>query len=86
MLFCVYLIESVQDKSWYIVYTKNLKVRLKQHNSDLNSSYTRKKRPWNLIYCEFYRNSKDARNREKFLKSCAGRIFLKKQIKNYLNS
>jgi len=59
--------------------------RLKRHNKGEVIS-TKIYRPWRLIYYECYLNRSDATGREKFLKSGAGRSFLKKQLKNYLVS
>ncbi len=83
-MYFVYLLESNKDKSWYIGFTpKSPFKRLIQHNSG-KEYYTKRKIPWKLIYYEAYLSQEDATGREKFLKSGAGRIFLKKQIKNYL--
>jgi|TARA_B100001971_G_C17661703_1_gene273125 putative endonuclease len=38
---------------------------------------TKPKRPWNLLYKESFRTRTDARKREKYLKSAAGRRFRK---------
>lgn len=83
-MYFVYLLESEQDKSWYVGYTSNDPVeRLERHNS-FQVYYTKRKAPWKLIYFESYLNRSDATGREKFLKSGSGHIFLKKQLKNYL--
>jgi len=76
----IYLIQSKRDKSIYIGLTKNIKRRLREHNSGQTFS-TRKKRPWELIYCEIYKSSKDAERREKALKLHARALAqLKKRI------
>ena len=81
----VYLLESAQDRSWYIGYTPDTpQNRLMKHNSG-SEYFTKRKMPWKLIYFEAYIEQRDATNREKFLKSGAGRIFIKKQIKIYLD-
>lgn len=41
--------------------------------------------PWTLIYYEAYLDQADARGREKYLKSGAGRKFLKAQLRHYLS-
>ena len=80
----VYLLESLQDKSWYIGFTPNSPFeRLIVHNSG-TEYYTKRKTPWKLIYYEAYVSREDATGREKFLKSGSGRTFLKKQLRNYL--
>jgi putative endonuclease len=79
----VYVLESELDNSWYIGRTSNIKRRLSEHNSG-KSIYTNKKKPWKLIYLEGYLNFDDAKGRENYLKSGAGRIRLKNQLMNYL--
>jgi len=83
-MFYVYTLESSKDGSWYIGYSENSRRRIKSHNDGLVSS-TQKKRPLRLIYYEAYLNKYDALGRETFLKSGAGRRYLKKQLKNYLS-
>ncbi len=41
--------------------------------------------PWQLIYYEAYLNQADALGRERYLKSGAGRRFLKAQLRHYLS-
>lgn len=84
-MYWVYVLECSDDKSWYIGYTSNLNKRLKEHQSGYGSKTTSKKMDWKLIYCEGYLDIKDAKGREVFLKSGAGRRFLKKQLVNYLS-
>ena len=83
-MYWVYILES-ENKDWYIGYTSNLKKRLEEHKSGYGSETTKKKSGWKLIYCEGYLDIKDAKGREVFLKSGAGRKFLKKQLSNYLS-
>lgn len=84
-MYFVYLLESAIDKSWYIGYTPDTpQNRAQKHNAGIVYS-TKRKMPWRLIYYEAYLNRSDATNREKFLKSGAGRNFLKKQLKCYLS-
>lgn len=84
-MYYVYLIESQDDKSWYIGYSANLKQRIKNHLVGDGGKTTSLKHNWRLIYYEAYISKKDAQNRELFLKSGSGRVFLKKQLKNYLS-
>lgn len=84
MFYYVYVLESLKDNSWYIGFTSNLEKRFCQHNQK-ESKATKLKSPYKIIYSEAYLNKKDAKGREKFLKSGSGRKFLKRQLKNYLN-
>ena len=83
-MYWIYVLESKNDKNWYIGYTSNLKKRLVEHQSGYGSQTTKKKSDWKLIYCEGYLNKKDAEGRERFLKSGSGRKYINKQLKNYL--
>lgn len=83
-MYWIYILKSIDDKSWYIGYTKDLKRRLVEHKSGYGSRTTSLKEGWKLIYCEGYINRNDAKGRELFLKSGAGRRFIKKQLHHYL--
>lgn len=84
-MYTVYLLESIGTGKWYIGYTpSDVQKRLKRHN-DGEVASTKPFRPWEIIYYECYVNRNDATGREKFLKSGAGRSFLKKQLRNYLS-
>ena len=50
----------------------------------LSERATGHRNPWKLIYYEAYLNQADAMGRERYLKSGAGRGFLKAQLRNYL--
>ena len=82
-MFYVYLLRSESDMGFYVGYSANLRVRLRQH-SEGESISTAHRGPWKLIYYEAYLDQADALGREKFLKSGAGRSYLKKQLTHYL--
>lgn len=79
----VYVLISLKDKSWYIGETADIKRRVKDHNNGL-SRYTNQHRPYKLIYLESYVSKKDAKGREKYLKSGPGHTRLKIQLKDTL--
>lgn len=85
MTYVVYILESNQDRTWYIGFTTNLKQRLQEHRKGESPYTSKNKSGWRLIYAEMYLNKMDALGREKFLKSGAGHRFLKKQLENYLS-
>jgi putative endonuclease len=63
----------------YVGFTDNLTRRLAEHNagkSKFSSGYI----PWEVIYTEEVANRSQARTREKYLKSAAGRRFVKAKI------
>jgi putative endonuclease len=67
----------------YKGYTKNLKLRLEQHQKGLGG-YTKDKGRFKLIYFEGCLSQQDATHREKYLKTYLGRMFLKNRLKSYL--
>lgn len=71
MNYFVYILKSLKDNNHYIGVSCDVEKRLKQHNSGKTKS-TKSRRPFNLIYKEKYDSFKDAREREKFLKSYSG--------------
>ncbi len=85
MFHYVYVLESINDPEIYTGYTANLKQRLLEHNRGLNFS-TRRYRPWRIIHYEAYLNEKDARRREKYLKTSQGSRLLKRMLKEYFYS
>jgi putative endonuclease len=66
-MYYVYIIQSTDTYELYVGYTKDLKKRLVEHNTNKSFS-TKNKGPWKLIYYESYRNKEDAIRREKNLK------------------
>jgi len=85
MFYYVYIIENTKDDELYVGYTSDLKKRLKEHNQGLNFS-TKGRRPWKLIYYEACLNIKDAKRRERYLKTSQGHRLLRRRIKEYLYS
>jgi len=83
-MYYVYILQSQKNNSLYIGYTIDLKKRFKKHNTGENKA-TRPFRPYELIYYEALLNIKDAKARERFLKSGWGRRSIKKVLKFYFN-
>jgi putative endonuclease len=79
----VYILKSEKDNNLYIGFSKDLKSRVEAHNLGLNAS-TSCRKPLRLIYYEGYTDEKDARKREKFLKSGRGHEVIYKQLENTL--
>ncbi len=73
-MFYVYVLKSKNDYSQYIGLSQNVEERLEEHNTGRVNS-TKLKRPWQLIYTESFTTRLEARKREKYLKSAAGRRF-----------
>jgi len=82
MFYYVYILQSIKNSKLYIGYTRDLKKRLQEHNRGLVFS-TKAYKPWRLIFFEAYRNEKDARRRERYLKTNQGSRLLKRMLKEY---
>ena len=79
MGYYVYMLKSLGIKSvTYVGYTKNLRNRLKLHNSGKGAKFTKGKK-WQLIYKEKYQSKSKAISREYYIKN--NRI-LRNKIKN----
>jgi len=81
--FCVYVLQSANDGGLYIGFTTNLMRRLEEHNSS-TSAATACRRPFELIFCEYYRSKPDALRREVYLKTSSGRRALKLMLQESL--
>ena len=81
-MYYVYVLRSLNQGGLYIGCTKDLKNRMKEHDSGRVES-TKKRRPMELIYYEACLNEKDAFLREKYLKTTYGRRYLKNRLKEY---
>ncbi len=76
----VYILNSINKDFIYTGYTENLRNRLERHNSGGVTS-TKYYMPFDLIFFEGYTNMKDAKRREKYLKTDKGKSTLKTMLK-----
>ncbi len=79
----VYVLRSIKKEYTYIGYSEDLKTRLDYHNSSKVLS-TKPYAPLELIHYEAYRNMKDAKRRERYLKTSGGRTTIRTMLKEYL--
>jgi|SRR3989338_6491913 len=85
MFYYVYVLQSLKNNNLYIGFANDLRKRLQEHNKSLNFS-TKSYIPWEIIHYEAYLNEKDARRREKYLKTSQGSRLLKRMLKEYFYS
>jgi len=71
---------SSKTGQWYTGFTNDLRKRILEHNTKLNKS-TKFGAPWKLIYYEASLHKKDAKAREKYLKSGMGKRYTKNRLK-----
>lgn len=83
-MYYIYVLQSEKDNNFYVGFTHDLKIRLKQHQQGKVRS-TKYRLPLKLVYVEICLNQDDAIHREKYLKTSWGKRYIKNRIKNYLN-
>ena len=79
----VYILQFYKDRSWYIGETADLRTRFKQHQGGEVVS-TKQRGSFRLLFYECFFNKKDAKARERFLKSGFGRQQMKKALQHTL--
>ncbi|MBI4080743.1 MAG: GIY-YIG nuclease family protein [Candidatus Levybacteria bacterium] len=84
MFYYVYVLHNSPKNFLYVGYSGDLKQRLTSHNNGENKS-TKAFVPLELIHYEAYRNKKDAKRRETYLKTTKGRTTLRSMLKEYLS-
>ena len=83
-MFYVYVLYGKEQDKFYIGFTEDLEERLKEHNKG-NCYTTKRLHNFELAYYEVCKSVKDARDRERQLKTGFGRQYLRKRLTNYLN-
>ena len=79
-MFFVYVLQSEKDGRLYKGLTQDVEKRLLQHNAGENRS-TKGFCPWRLVHRRPFSTRLEARAYEKYLKTGAGREFLKEILK-----
>ncbi len=76
MTYTVYILYSAEFKKHYTGFSSNLDARLLSHNYT-GIGWTARYRPWQLIYTKEFNDKQEAMAYEKWLKTGAGRDFIK---------
>ena len=79
----VYVLRSLKDHQFNVGFTRDLPLRVQQHNKGFVTS-TKKRVPFELVYWEGCLNQNDAEHREKYLKSAWGKRYIKRRLQQYL--
>ncbi len=79
-MFFVYVLFSSKFGRFYVGMTNDMERRLAEHNNKKMSS-TKAYVPWKIIHVEKLLSRREARDREKYLKSAAGRRWRNKNIR-----
>ncbi len=80
----VYILHNEKKSFIYIGYSEALQQRVTAHNKGKSQS-TKAFRPLKLLHYEAYSNRKDAKRRERYLKTNRGRTTLITMLKEYFN-
>jgi len=75
MSYCVYILKSQKDGSYYIGHTQDLDSSLERHNQG-RVKYTKSKKPWELAYLEEYPDRSSAMAREEEIKKRKSKEFI----------
>ena len=78
-MFYAYVIKSVISPYYYKGHCEDLDERLKEHNSGMTHSIKRFI-PFEIVYFEEFETREEAIRRERYLKTAAGRRFLKSKL------
>ena len=79
-MFYVYVLQSISNSEhFYVGYTGNLRLRLKEHNAGM-CRHTNKNKPWKIRAYFAFDSKEKAESFERFLKGHSGRIFQKKYL------
>ena len=83
VMYYTYILKSKKSGRFYTGSTNDLQKRLKLHN-DGKSNFTKKDKPYELIYYEACKEREDAFAREIYLKSGYGKRFIKNRLRRFL--
>jgi putative endonuclease len=83
LTYCVYVLISLKDKNLYVGYTTDLQERLTTHFKG-KAGATAPRRPFRLIHCEYHHAKSDAKRREIYLKTSAGKAAVKRVLRDSL--
>ncbi|HLG33913.1 MAG TPA: GIY-YIG nuclease family protein [Bacteroidia bacterium] len=75
----VYALKNFINAEIYVGISENPERRLHEHNTGKNR-YTKAFKPWEIFFTEAHPDYSHARKREKYLKSAAGKKFLRRYM------
>jgi putative endonuclease len=80
-MFIVYVLLSLKDNRTYVGFTNNFVRRFHEHNTR-QAKATRSRAPFTVLFTEEFQTLKEAKHREIWWKSGAGRRELKRRFNN----
>ena len=79
-MFTMYILQRNTSGRYYIGHTDEMSRRLTEHNSGM-AKYTRREKPWKVIYVENYATRSAAMRRELEIKRKKSRQYIEELIK-----
>ena len=79
VIYTVYILYSSKHEIIYVGESSNLIQRFYSHNF-CGQDWTKKYRPWIVVYCEYYETRSEAKKRERQLKGGQGRAWIWSRI------
>lgn len=79
-MYFIYILQSSKDYRTYVGYSHDVQNRLAQHNAGQVPA-TKDRRPLKLIFTESFKTEQEAKKRELYWKSGAGRRKMKNLFK-----
>ncbi len=76
-MYTVYVLYSEKYDKHYTGFSSDFDQRMISHNILGKKGWTKRYRPWKVIHTEEFQTKSEAMKREKWLKSGAGRDFIK---------
>jgi putative endonuclease len=77
MPYFVYILQSLQDGSFYVGSCRNILLRLQRHNEGWSRS-TKAKCPWKIVYAESFDNKRAALRREREIKRMKSHTYIRR--------
>jgi putative endonuclease len=74
-MYTLYILYSEKLDRYYVGYSNDIERRLSEHNRK-KGKYTDKGIPWILVYTEVYESKKEAKDRERYIKSRKSKQFI----------
>lgn len=80
-MFSMYILQSSTSGRYYIGHTDAISRRLTEHNLGM-TKYTRREKPWKVVYVESYVTRSAAMKRESEIKRKKSRKYIEKLIES----
>ena len=80
LMYWIYILYSDKIDKYYIGYTSNIHNRLEFHNSEYNKIWSKRGKPWKLVFSHQFDTKKEALSAEKFIKKQKSKKFISNLI------